>query len=349
MFELLELEAAEQAVAIAENEGVDRAEEFLVNHISPEWVEKHKYYLAHLQGFKERFPLTELAVEDYKAGRHYASVMVTLSLIDGWINELNIVDNQRKGFFSDKSQLVAWDSITAHPKGLPQLQRLFSKARMTTRTEEITIPYRNGILHGMDLGYDNVYVAAKCWAALFAIRDWVIKYLQDELIPPVMEPEAEKSLWESIEDYWNTMQDTERIKQWQPRQVIVGETIPSCGEIDDYPPNSPERKTIEFLGYWKKRNFGYMAKCYAPMLEQKPVDVNEVFNDRKLLDYSLEKITEENPFTANVRVRLKLEIDNNKHDVIYEFRVIVNDEQGKLAYISSKDTVWGIASWRTER
>lgn len=33
--------------------------------------------------------------------------------------------------------------------------------------------YRNGILHGRDLNYDNIFVSSKCIVLLFAIHDWM--------------------------------------------------------------------------------------------------------------------------------------------------------------------------------
>ena len=52
---------------------------------------------------------------------------------------------------------------------------------MMTRAEEIQIPYRHGIVHGMDLGYNNKYVAAKCWVAALP-RDWALKVAKDEIV-----------------------------------------------------------------------------------------------------------------------------------------------------------------------
>ena len=67
------------------------------------------------------------ALNDYKEGRYYASILVVLSLIDGWVNNLNIVEFQRKSFFDKDTELVAHDSMTAHTKGLGKLQEVFGK------------------------------------------------------------------------------------------------------------------------------------------------------------------------------------------------------------------------------
>ena len=347
LFESMELEAAQQAIEIAENDGIDKADEFLVQHFSPAWVEDHIHWLGHLKGFPERFVLAKLALEDYKAGRFYASVLATLSLVDGWVNELNIIDFRREGFFSDQSQLVAWDSIAAHPKGLVRLQRVFGIPRKMTRTEEIRIPYRHGIMHGMDLGYNNEYVAAKCWAALFAVRDWVIKAAKGELDPPELAPKVEKTLWESIESYRRTVETSERIKEWQPRCVVVGESIPPAGHAEDYPPNTPEKKTVEFLNYWLKDNYGYMARCYAPILDMQPVGVKERFQGWRLLDFELMEVNDVTPAMADIKVKAHVMRDGQESSLLWEFRLIASNREGDWVHIQSDDTVWGVTTWRT--
>jgi len=349
LFDSMELEVAQQAIEIAEKDGIDKADEFLVEHFSPHWVETHINWLKYVTGFQERFELAKVALEDYRAGRFYASILITLSLIDGWVSELNIIDFHRHGFFSEKSQLVAWDSIAAHPKGLVKLQKVFGRSRMMTRTEEIRIPYRHGIMHGMDLGYNNKCVAAKCWAALFAVRDWAIKAVKDELSPPELEPGVEKTLWESIESYRKIREETERLKQWQPRQVTVGESIPPTGQVQDYPPDTPEQKAVEFLNYWLKNNYGYMAKCYAPMLQMEPVDVRERFQQWRLLEFELMEVNDITPAVADVKVKVKIKTKNDVSSSIYEFRLVGSNKEGDLVYIQSDDTVWGITTWRIVR
>jgi len=346
LFDSMELEVAKDAIEIAERDGIEKADEFLANHFSPDWVETRINWLKYIKGFQQRFDMAVNALEDYKASRYYASILVTLSLIDGWVSELNIIDFHRHGFFSEKSKLVAWDSISAHPKGLMKLKEVFNKSRLRTRTEEITIPYRHGIMHGMDFGYNNKYVAAKCWAALFAVRDWAIKAAREELNPPELEPEVEKSLWESIENYRKTREELEQLRQWQPRKIVIGEIIPPKGEAQEYPTGTPEQKIVEFLNYWLKNNYGYMAGCFAPMLQMKPVYVRESFQHRELLEFEIIGIKDIIATITDIQVKVKLEKDD-VIDSIYEFRIVRNTKDGDLAYIPSDNTVWGITTWRT--
>jgi len=345
-FDSLELEVALEAIKIAEETGIEEADLYLTDHFSPDWVEKRLMQLKHAEGFQARFTMAEAALQDYKSGRYYASVLLTLTLVDGWVNDLNIVDFQRHGFFSEKSELVAWDSITAHPKGLMRLRDVFAKPRQSTRTETITIPYRHGIMHGMDLGYNNKFVAAKCWAALFAVREWAIKVAKGELKPPEPQEESETALQEIFESIRKTQKKKELMETWQPRQVIVGESVPSTGTEEAYPVNTPERKLVEFLNYWLKKNYGYMAGCYTSMFQMKPVNMRESFENKKLLEFEILNINDKTATTTDIQVRVRLDIDTYIETAIYEFRIVCSEKNGDLAYIQSEDTVWGLGMWK---
>jgi hypothetical protein len=117
--------------------------------------------------FVIRWDLAQAAKREYLAGRYDSGVPMQLMLLDGFVNDI-----AQMGFFTDRTDLTAWDSIAAHDSGLKRLAEIFGTKRTKTTKDSITIPYRNGILHGRDLGYANKTVAAKCWAALSAISDW---------------------------------------------------------------------------------------------------------------------------------------------------------------------------------
>ncbi len=342
--ETLSIETAKEAVNIYESIGYKEAESILVSYYSPEWVEKHLVYLKYLPEFPERYTLAEKALNDYKCGRYYASILLILTIIDGWVNQLNIIEFQRKGFFDKDTQLVAWDSITAHTKGLVKLQEVFSKSRNKTRSEEITIPYRHGILHGMDLGYDNVIVAAKCWAALFAVRDWVLKARKGELREPNCQKVEKKSLQHSIEELKRIIDEKKSLESWQPRILVVGKDLPCCGKSDEYIINTPERKLIEFFEYWKEKNYGFMAKCYAPMFGKKPIDIRHEYFSKSLLSFKLIEIIDKTSFMTDIIVKVSLSIDGNQKYVLFEIRLILNTKSGEFASILSENTLWGISN-----
>jgi hypothetical protein len=55
-------------------------------------------------------------------------------------------------------------SIAAH--------RTFTKSFKARIDEPVYDPYRNGIVHGNIINFDNRIVAAKAWNRLFVVADW---------------------------------------------------------------------------------------------------------------------------------------------------------------------------------
>ncbi len=118
--------------------------------------------------FLDRIKIIEIAKEDYLNERYYSCIPLLLSVIDGITNDID----HEFGFFTKHSDMTVEDSIVGHQSGLQTIQRIVNQARKTTTLDPITIPYRNGILHGRDINYGNKIVAAKCWNILFVLREW---------------------------------------------------------------------------------------------------------------------------------------------------------------------------------
>lgn len=165
-YESLNVDLMQRAVALADDGSIAGAEEHLVAHYTPENMRFMLLRLYNIEQFRPRSELTEKVLDDYVSERYHAVIPVLLTIIDGFVNDI-----EQTGFFAACTDLTAWDSIAAHSTGLSALCDVFTTSRMKTTDEEITLPYRHGILHGRDLGYGNKIVAAKTWAALFAVAD----------------------------------------------------------------------------------------------------------------------------------------------------------------------------------
>lgn len=230
------------------------AEQLLVNHYAEA---KLRYYLKHLsyiQAFKPRMRLIRLALEDYLAGRYHACIPIVLAQLDGVVADLCNLS-----FFAEGVDLNAWNSISARDGGLTALAKVFGKERGKTRDEPIPIPYRNGIMHGRDLGYDSQIVAVKAWAALFAAQDLATKSEQGRREPLPNDPPLtyqEKQL--QVEE---SRAEHERVLAWQPPTGVAGKDLPDEVSLEAYPYGSPERTVMAFLGAWAKQNYGLMAGC----------------------------------------------------------------------------------------
>lgn len=252
-FESLKAELMQEAIQLADNGKNDAAEDLLVNQFNEESLNWALTFMKAIEEYHPRDELAQKAKEDYLAGRYHACIPVVLTIIDGIVNDI-----EQKGFFAKGVNLTAWDSIAAHSSGLQQLCRLFNQTRTKTTTEQISVPYRHGILHGRDLGYANKTVAAKTWAALFAIKDWAMAIKQGKKHPKEKEPEP--TFLEVLKSYTKTQEQKRKIEDWKPRVIKLGENCLVTGTPEKYEPESPEKALACFIHYWSNHNYGGMAK-----------------------------------------------------------------------------------------
>lgn len=344
IFDRMDLRVAENAVKKADTNDLDGAEADLVDYYSPETVKWHLMGMRAVYAFSPRMRLAEKGLKDYEAERYHACVPVVLALTDGLVNELH---QPRRGFFAKDVDMKAWDSIAAHSKGLSTLTRILKKTRPKTTTDLITIPYRNGILHGTDLGYDNRMVAAKTWATLFAVRDWAIRAEQGLL--EAHPEEAIPSCREVLKKVRENDEDKARLQQWMPRHIQLGSDVPVSGVPDAYPKGTPERKLAEYLDYWKKRNFGFMAQCIAPIFGKPskiaPARLREEFESKKLISFEFGEIRDEAAAITAMDTKIQFEVDGQPTETQFTFRLVNSDEDGLPATRGEPGSKWGLVFW----
>jgi hypothetical protein len=209
-------------------------------------------HMRHLRCFRDRIDLAMLAADDYEAGRYHACVPVTLALLDGMGQQLVGAGFFRQSAKTDKAS----ESFLELGPGLAQLFRTMSLPRRRTTVEQISIPYRHGIVHGTDLGYATHVVAAKAWAALFATGHYA------KLVEIPTKEEPRPGLLVALRDYGehrkriDTMQ--EYIEAWRPRSQ---EEIGAILRDQNAAPGTPERAVVDLMKAWQTSNFGAMAKA----------------------------------------------------------------------------------------
>lgn len=343
-YDLLNFEVAQAAIAKAKDNDVEGAEADLVNYYSVETVRWKLQSMQSIKAFQARIPLARKALSDYEAERYHACIPVVLALLDGLVNELH---NKRRGFFSAEIDLIAWDSLSAHSTGLNELTKLFQVGRYKTTTEPILIPYRNGIMHGMDLGYDTKMVAAKTWAALFSTSDWARKSEAGLLEAP---PEQPHKTWDELLHMFreNRVKMADALK-WKPRNIILGSDVPISGSPDMFNDGTPEKRLAEYLTYWKVRNYGYMANYLSPKLgpTQKlaPLRIKQTFDSKRLSSFEFISIQDKAAAFSIIPTKLVFEEYGEEVTKTFDFRLINENPEGDPEIWETPGSEWKIISW----
>lgn len=321
-YESMNMEVMQKAINIHDTEGKDAAEKLLADSYDEETL---KWGILRFNGnrdFRKRIRLAELAREDYLADRYHACIPLLLSLLDGLVNDVS----KHVGFFAKNVDLTAWDCIAAHESGLQALASILTKGRNKTNEDAISIPYRNGILHGRELAFDNKVVAAKCWAALFAARDWAGALDDGKKEPKPKEEVSWKQLFKQISET-NLMKKS--IEEWKPR---ISEDIPYLpfeGDISNLPNNTPEHAVATFLDHWCNKRFGPIADALLYFTDtpkgKKAGMARQDFGKHVPVSFKVLGIEDQAASVTHVIAELRFEVDDQTKFKEVSVRAIYQD------------------------
>lgn len=119
-----------------------------------------------------RAAIVERVFEAYEAEDYLVVVPLALMLIDGF----GVSATGTKSMFADLETLdelfQSSESVAGHPSALKALLVHLRKGQRGYSEQPLTIPLRNGILHGTRLNYANRVTAAKVLNLLAAVVEW---------------------------------------------------------------------------------------------------------------------------------------------------------------------------------
>ncbi|WP_061309855.1 hypothetical protein [Clostridium botulinum] len=298
-----------------------------------------------------RYNLILKAFEDHKEGRYHASVPLFLMIIDGAVNDYT----KSKGFFAEGTDVSAWDCLVGCSSGLSKLKNIYCEGRNKTNTEVIYLPYRNGILHGRDLNYDNIFVSSKCIVLLFAIHDWMTnKKSEDSRRERFAEEQKPVSFKEIIAQLNKNQEDKKIINSWKPRIITIGETISESGKYEEYNDYEYIQKVLKIFEYWSKKNYGQLSKILDKMFDYeksqglRPKLCRELFKNKELISYRLIEVEERAISLRRVLVEAKWESNNKTFIEDLEFGIVYQGEGDKPLLPNEKDGEWVIVPWRVQ-
>ena len=252
---------------------------------------------------RPRIPLLEKAERDYLEGRYYSSVLVTVSMMDGFVNDA--FKSERKGLHAREAEdLHSNDCVATVWDGLPSVQKSFTRSISAREDKPVYEVYRNGIMHGMITDYDNDVVASKAWCMLFAVGDWV-----DSVTREQKEDEGNRqSLGETLR-YLSEIRERNaendiKLNAWKKHQVNLEHPISPDDEV--------LRSCNDFLATWKAKNYGALGSFFPNTVGMTPGKLagqaRELYSPHPIEEYEIEEI--DRPAAAIALARINLRFQN---------------------------------------
>jgi len=325
---------------------IQKGEDILSNYFTSSEINWLLNRFRVLPEFSIRYNLITTAYQNTLERRYDSCIPILLMVIDGVTNDIS----KSKGFFNDQTDLSAWDSIAAHSTGLKALRDIFNTTRKKTNTDEIFMPYRNGILHGRDVNYGNKYVAGKCWCTLFALNDWAQALQKQKVNPPVIE--KPKTMKENLQDIAQTFKKydehrkwhktiNEELANWQPRNNENG-----LLEFQSFQDFTPEKEVYELLINWRDRNYGKIAgqKHYfgseSINFGKEAGKIRRDFEDKVLQNFTILTVRDEAPAISEITAQIKYTIQKQLFTKEIIFRMICKGVNGKTGINGQKNIKW---------
>ena len=313
----------------------DESQRALIDHYKdPDGLRLKVRRLARFPELRARMALIERAEADFLAGRYYSAVQVLLSVMDGFVNDLDM--GARRGLHArETDELNAWDSVVGHHLGLTHAHASFAKPFRKRSDEPVTELYRNGIVHGMLTNYDNDVVAAKAWNRLFAVADWASSRAKR------MQPAKPKPSWRELLRQMAHNTETRRaLDGWSPSTLEATD----LGFHDDEVVQASRR----FLAAWERRNYGEMATHLSPIVADTTPgrtagQVREAYAERQLTGFRLERVN--HWAAAACTVDAALAVDGEEHPG--GLRWIRSGSDGR-GVAPNEDGSWGLMTWTVD-
>ncbi|MGA5703128.1 hypothetical protein [Peterkaempfera bronchialis] len=311
----------------------EEAESVLIDHYNdPERLLYLTIGLKRLPAMRKRLELVEKAKADYFAGRYYSTVHVLLSVMDGFVNEFETI---RKGLHARQTEeLKAWDSVVGHHMGLTRAHRTFTKGRSATNEEPVHELYRNGIVHGSILNYDNIVVATKAWNRLMAVADWA-RAREKEQQPPPKKP-TWRELFGRLAEQGRT---NKALAAFEPYQLT--------SEDEEFATHPVHIAASGFLTAWAACNFGAMTALVTADVHKKhgnaaPRQVRLAFTEHELSAFTISGLDVRAAAMCMAAVELTAP-DGTARSI--RLRWIREDESGQPVPTPLEGGTWRLYTW----
>ncbi|TFV44879.1 hypothetical protein [Blastococcus sp. TF02A-35] len=255
---------------------------FIQLHKDEDWLPFWAKRVARSPDLSPWGHMIQRAVDDYLAGRYYSTTMLLLAVMDGYVN--NVDKSQRRGLHAqDPEDMKSWDSVTGHHMGLTHVMPVIFKTIRAPITGPVTEVYRNGIMHGSVVDFDNDVVATKAWNYFFAVLDWAAdkkKQAEPEMTQPTV-----RQLFTKLAD---TGQQKRALADFSPRTLTPKSASWSSDAL--------VLAVTQFFESWQVKNYGRLAESLQAASRKRlgktaPRRMRELFGSNPISGFSIESVS----------------------------------------------------------
>ena len=296
------------------------------------------YQTNHFEASRKRYGLIAKAKTDYFAGRYYSCVMLLLAVIDGFVNEF---ESTHRGFHAREStEYSDWGRVTAHHKGIERVhKKIYTKTISVTREYPVFDLYRNGIMHGTVIDFDNIVVATKAWNMLFSALDWAKAKQVGEKAESEPQPTLSELMTKFEEGNRRRAKHSEDIEKWNAYTLESGD--------DEFNSDQAAIACKQFLDYWQAGNYGNMAAFLSRLAGRKdkalPKRVREEYQPFELKSHRVVRVDNKAPVVTEITAVL----DVNGCEGEVTMRWLFESDENDIALPISDEGEWRIVSWGT--
>ena len=263
-------------------------------------TDRMRFMVMSMMRFPEmraREKLIEHARRDFDEQRYYAVVLLLLTLMDGFVND---VQSMHRGLHArDAEEVQSWDTAVGHHMGLTSTQPSFRKSYSKRVDTEVYDLARNGILHGNITNYDNRIVACKAWNRLFAVVDWASS-LEKAAVAEDPDP-----TWPEV---------LKQLQVLNEQKKANGAWVASAGTAntpDDYALHPSMAFASEFLTLWMRSNWGHLSSHFMRVGKGQagkatPKEIRSAFAPYKLDGFRVLSYETKAPAIAEVQAELEM-------------------------------------------
>lgn len=350
-YDSMKMTLMEKAIKAYEAGGIEAGEKVLIEYYKADvkgilhWVKNKS------EAFMHRYSLIQKAFDLHFTGQYYASVPLFLIIIDGAVNDYT----RSKGFFAEGTDVTAWDCLVGCSDGLAKLKDIFNKGRNKTTMEEIKLPYRNGILHGRDLNYGNVYVSCKCVALMFALADWMnLKDSEEQRKAKYDKASNPVSIAESIKKINQNAIDRREIDAWKKRDVIVNINIHSSPSIEECEEYSYLIPLVQGFNAWKNKNYGELSLNFKNIFskaisnKKRAGECRKMFASKEFVSFEIKEIEERACVLTRILTQVQWKVKEKIFSESLEFGCVYEDKDGHSQLPWRGDGDWTLYPWNIQ-